>query len=568
MKTGLIGLIVLCSFVLIATADYLPIGTIQGAGHQSKYTGSVVTTDGVVTRVFRDGFIIQSKTPNALQETSEAIYIYQKETKIAVGNEIRVTGIVEEYIPGGNDSHNLSLTQIKGDTVKFISRNSKLPKPVVLNYLLTEFPKVIKRPGSPFDPRMNAMDFYESLEHMRVVVLEPTIVGPKTQYREIAVAVPQAKPQPTTQRGGVILTGYGFNPPKLLVSLGRENSHNYNTGDRLRDPIHGTLSYSFGNYKVDSSKPIPPPNPNWIPKITESPDVPDKALSFASFNVENLYLDLPDEKFETLAKIIVTSLDSPDILALQEIHDNSGPENDGVVDATKVLEKLIRFISKTGGPNYRFHQLNPENNADGGWPGANIRNAYLYQENAAKLVRSYRLQDGVFNINDETDFSGTRKPLVAFFKTEKETLIFINCHLRSKGGDSPPYGSLMPAVRFSENQRIPQTLALRKHVNELHKKYPEAGIVVLGDMNDFEFSPAIQKLTEGRQGLINLIETIPPTERYTYIYQGFSQVLDHILVSRNLASRAKAHIAHINADLSESTRSSDHDPVLVWLKVP
>ena len=147
MKTGLIGLIVLCSFVLIATADYLQIGTIQGAGHQSKYTGSVVTTDGVVTRVFRDGFIIQSKTPDALQETSEAIYIYQKETKIAVGNEIRVTGIVEEYIPGGNDSHNLSLTKIKGDTVKFISRNSKLPKPVVLNYLLTEFPKVIKRPG-------------------------------------------------------------------------------------------------------------------------------------------------------------------------------------------------------------------------------------------------------------------------------------------------------------------------------------------------------------------------------------------------------------------------------------
>lgn len=568
MNTGPIILLALCLFALNATANYLPIGTIQGSGHVSNYVGSEVTTDGVVTRVYRDGFIIQSKIPDASQETSDAIYVYQKENQVQTGNELRVKGKVEEYVPGGNDSHNLSLTQIKADEIKLLSKRSDQPRPVVLNYLLPDFPKIIKQPGSPFNHKLNALDFYESLEHMRVVVLDSVIVGPKTKFGEIAVAAPQAKPLPATSSGGVVKTDYSATAPKLLINLDRENEHAYNTGDRIKDPIHGNLTYSYGNYKVDSSKPISAPTSNWIPHVAQLPDIPEASTSFATFNVENLYLELPDEKFKQLANIIIQSLKSPDILALQEIHDNSGPKNDGSVDADQVLAKLVRFITEAGGPRYTYHQISPENNADGGWPGANIRNAYLYQEDKVSLGKSYRFTDPAFDINDGSDFSGTRKPLVAFFKTSKESLIFINCHLRSKGGDSPPFGALIPAVRFSENQRIPQARALRKHIDKLQHMYPEAGIIMLGDMNDFEFSPAMKLLTHGSQGLVNLMETMPLENRYTYIYQGFSQILDHILVSQNLASRSNTHVAHVNSDKSEGNRSSDHDPVLAWLTVP
>lgn len=555
-------------FALSAVAEYLPIGTIQGAGHLSSYVDLEVTTDGVVTRVYRDGFILQSKIPDASQETSDAIYVYQKENQVQIGNELRVTGKVEEYVPGGNASHNLSLTQIRADEIKWLSRTSNLPRPLVLNYLLPEFPEIIKQPGSPFNRRLYALDFYESLEHMRVVVLDAFIVGPKTKYGEIAVAVPQAKPLPATSRGGVLLTGYESNPPKLLINLDRENEQTYNTGDRLKDPIHGNLTYSYGNYKVDSSKRVSATTSNWIPRVPQLPDIPETSTSFATFNVENLYLGLPVEKFKMLAEIIVQSLQSPHVLALQEIHDNSGPENDGSVEADQVLAKLVRFINEAGGPLYSFHQISPDNNADGGWPGANIRNAYLYQKDKVRLGNSYRFNDPAFDINDETGFSGTRKPLVAFFETRHESLIFINCHLRSKGGDSSPYGALMPVVRFSENQRIPQARALRKHVDNLQQKHPEAGIILLGDMNDYEFSPAIKLLTDGNQGLINLMDTVPLENRYTYIYQGFSQVLDHILVSQNLVFRSNTHVAQVNSDMSEGNRSSDHDPVLAWLTAP
>ena len=84
-------------------------------------------------------------------------------------------------------------------------------------------------------------------------------------------------------------------------------------------------------------------------------------------------------------------------------------------------------------------------------------------------------------------------------------------------------------------------------------------------MNDFEFSPALQILTEN-QGLTNLIDQAPLNQRYTYIFQGYSQVLDHILVSPSLAPRLEVQMIHVNSDLSESLRSSDHDPVLAWVK--
>lgn len=558
-------LFVLLALSLCTTqAKTLLIGTIQGTDHHSSYVGKTVTTEGIVTRVYNNGFIIESKSPDNSPETSEAIYIYQKDTEVSVENELEVTGEVEEYIPGGEESYNLSLTQIRLDKLRRLNAQATLPKPVVLNYLLAAFPQTIKNPGSHFDTSLNAMDLWESVEHMRVVVMDASVIGPKTKYGEITVRVPQSDIEPSTPRGGVKLTGYDANVARIPLILTQENLYDYNTGDLIPETIHGNVTYSYGNYKVGVSKALSAPKPGEQTQSPKHTKLPDTAFNFASFNVENLYLDLPDEKFEGLAQIIVESLHAPKMLGLQEVQDNSGPTNDGTVDASKVLKKLIRFIEKAGGPKYNFLQISPENNADGGWPGANIRNAYLYQKDVT-LGQSYYLQHPGFDKSDETGFSGTRKPLVAFTTYEDEKFIFINCHLKSKWGDSSTYGSLRPALRFSEAQRIVQTRAIRKHVDQLQKNHPEASIVVLGDMNDFEFSPALQILTEN-QGLTNLIDQAPLNQRYTYIFQGYSQVLDHILVSPSLAPRLEVEIIHVNSDLSEGLRTSDHDPVLAWIK--
>ncbi|MCZ6672493.1 MAG: endonuclease/exonuclease/phosphatase family protein [Verrucomicrobia bacterium] len=544
-------------------AQLLPIGRIQGIAHRSPYAGEIVEAQGIVTQVDKNGFCFQSKSPDASPETSDAMYVYQKNTEVHLGNEVRVKGRVEEWTPGGEDSYNLSITQIRAVAIRRIRSKAPLPKPVVLNYLMPDYPKIIKQPGSAYDPTINALDFWESLELMRVVIMDASIVGPKSRYGEIAVRIPQGLAEPRTPRGGVKLTGYEFNPARILVALDPESELNYSTGDRLSTPIQGIITYSFGNYKVTATSRPEPPYTSSIAAFSISDPLPDSAFKLATFNVENLYPELPDEKFRALGKIIAQSLQAPDIVALQEIQDNSGPKNDGEIGADQALDKLIRFILEAGGPRYSYHQLNPEENADGGWAGGNIRNAYLYKKESMRLGKSYHLKNPVFDKNKDRDYYGTRKPLVGFFQNEDRQLILINCHLNSKGRDSSSFGALLPAVRFSEPQRIAQTRVIRAHVDELRQKYPNAGVIVLGDMNDFEFSPAIQNLT-GNQGLINLVNTVPLANRYTYIHQGFSQVLDHILVSPDLAGKLATQIVHVNADLSEALRASDHDPILAW----
>lgn len=560
-------LAIFLAFVARACAQgVIPIGDIQGAAHQSPLAGREVTTEGIVTGVHEKGFYLQSAQPDKFSETSDAIFVYRPDSEVEVGDSLRVTGRVEEWKLGKPEDHNLTLTQLRGKNLRILSRRDALPDPVVLDTLLGNFPEAIKIPGSPFDPELNAMDFWESLEYMRVVIRNSMVIGPRSVYREIAVRAARARTGPVTRRGGLKLDGFEANPARILVALNRENERRYNTGDRIRIPIEGVVTYSFGNFKIVPTVLTGPPIPARTP-APQVPSIPRQALTIASFNVENLFPESPDEKYAALAGIITDELQSPAIVGLQEIQDNSGPVDDGVVDADATLKKLIRFIREARGPNYRFAQINPFNRADGGWPGGNIRNAFLYDPQEVKWKTSYLLRHASFNGSEEKDFTGTRKPLVAEFTFGNKELVVINCHLRSKRGDAPTYGSLRPPVRFTELQRLEQARQVRTHVARLRANRPQAGIVVLGDLNDFEFSPPLRELS--RKGdLLNLVETLPLGDRYTYIFQGMSQALDHILVTPDLAPGAGIFIAHVNADKSVQLRSSDHDPLLAWFQFP
>ena len=80
-----------------------------------------------------------------------------------------------------------------------------------------------------------------------------------------------------------------------------------------------------------------------------------------------------------IAAHIANHLHTPDIVFVQEIQDDSGPRNDGVVSANKTLRALAQAIKKaSGGVEYEFVNVEPEDNKDGGAPGGNIRVAYLF----------------------------------------------------------------------------------------------------------------------------------------------------------------------------------------------
>lgn len=170
-------------------------------------------------------------------------------------------------------------------------------------------------------------------------------------------------------------------------------------------------------------------------------------------------------------------------------------------------------------------------------------------------------------------WTSSRKPLVGQFSYKGQKLFVIANHFNSKGGDDPLFGRFQQPLRSSETQRHNQATAVRGFVDSLLKADPLAKVIVLGDLNDFEFSQTADILVgSGRTALTDLPRTLPATERYTYDYEGNSQVLDHILISKGLqiplpfsGPAYRYDVVHTNAEFSD--QDSDHDPQVVRLQL-
>ena len=105
------------------------------------------------------------------------------------------------------------------------------------------------------------------------------------------------------------------------------------------------------------------------------------------------------------------------------------------------------------------------------------------------------------------------------------------------------------------------TQAVHDFVSALLEIDPNSKVIVLGDLNDFQFSPPIETLKGNI--LQNLVETLPKEERYSYIYEGNSQALDHILISQELQDNLLSFdILHLNSEFDYASHFSDHDPLI------
>ncbi len=160
-------------------------------------------------------------------------------------------------------------------------------------------------------------------------------------------------------------------------------------------------------------------------------------------------------------------------------------------------------------------------------------------------------------------WDNSRKPLVGEFVFHGETVFVIANHFTSKGGDQPLHGRYQPPARSSETQRQAQAAEVNTFVKSLLAADKNAKAVVLGDLNDFEFSPTVTTLTDGKV-LKPLITTLPAAQRYTYVYDGNAQTLDHILTSPAV-TRFDYDVVHINAEFAD--QASDHDPQIVRIDV-
>ena len=131
-------------------------------------------------------------------------------------------------------------------------------------------------------------------------------------------------------------------------------------------------------------------------------------------------------------------------------------------------------------------------------------------------------------------------------------------HFNSKGGDQPLFGRFQPPTRVTEVQRHQQAQVVNDFVDQILAADPAAKIIVLGDINDFEFSETVEILESGGV-LTSLMDTLPKVERYSYVFEGNSQVLDQILVTDKLAKDTTSYdVVHVNAEFFD--QASDHEP--------
>ncbi|MEY2883062.1 MAG: hypothetical protein RL490_786, partial [Pseudomonadota bacterium] len=178
------------------------INAIQGAAHVSPLVGQVVTTRGIVTAVDTNGFYIQAADADVdgNDATSEAILVFTGTAPaVALGDRVQISGTVTEFVPGGASSGNLSTTQLTGPSVSVLSSGNALPTAIILGAGGRAAPtEIIDNDNfSVFDPASDGIDFYESLEGMRVTIPAPLVVAPTTSFGEIY----------TVADGGVGATG-------------------------------------------------------------------------------------------------------------------------------------------------------------------------------------------------------------------------------------------------------------------------------------------------------------------------------------------------------------------------
>ncbi len=575
---------------------------VQGTGFKSPLIGQTVSkVDGIVTATrtagSSKGFWIQQAQPDTTRSSaSSGVFVFTSTASVTVGDDVLVTGKVSDFYPLNSgetvaSTGSLSITEIAPTLITKRSSGNQLPAPLMLTP--TTVPDTYApTPASgnvesidPVDPTRSALEFWEAHEGMLVEVDNARVVGPgKPQFGEIYVTT---KPdQQATYRGGTYVSDYNTPSGRLLITTNTGTVPAANVGDELTGATVGPVDWSlFGGYDIAAST-LGGYQDNHLQPTVATPQAADQ-LAIATYNVENLAPTDPQSKFDQLGAGVVTNLASPDIISVEEIQDNDGATDDGVVAAEQTLTKLTAAISAAGGPSYQWSEIDPVNDADGGQPGGNIRVVFLYNPNrvsfvakpggdATTAVSVSTGGDGTAELSvspgrvDPTNdaWTDSRKPLAGEFVFQGRKVIVVGNHFNSKLGDQNSDGRFQPPTRGSETQRQQQATVLNNFVHQVLNADPRANVVLAGDFNDYQFAPSMKTLTDNGATLTDLITTLPANQQYTYVFNGISQVLDHIFVSNPLASAGPDAVSydviHVNSEFG--AQASDHDPQVVRIR--
>jgi predicted extracellular nuclease len=544
---------------------------------------------------------LQDPAPDLDPATSEGILVFGSAVAnaVAVGDRVEVTGTVTEFRPGCTPScaptssafSNLTITELAspGLSATKLSEDNELPGATVIGAGGRVPPTEVIEDDSTatgnvetsgvFDPASDGIDFYETLESMRVRVNDAVVVGPRNGFGEIFVLADDgAGASVRTVRGGIVIRATDFNPERVMLDDLFLPTPPVDVADHFTTSPVGVMTYDFANFKIAVTESLTAVDGGLEQEVTRAPR--DQEIVVGTYNVENL--DPTDGSFARHADLIVNHLRSPDLIAIEEIQDNNGATNDATTDASVTWNALITAIQAAGGPLYEYRQIDPVDDQDGGEPGGNIRVGFLFRTDrglsfidrpggtstagttVVDLPSGPRLSFSPGRVEPgNSAWNTSRKPLAGEFRMHGKKVFVIANHFASKGGDQPLFGRFQPPSRSSELQRHAQAQVVNDFVDDLLEADASANVIVLGDINDFEFSRTVEILTGGV--LTSLMETLPQPERYSYVFEGNSQVLDQILVSNTMLASFPIDYdpVHVNSEFAD--QASDHDPQVARL---
>ena len=523
-----------------------PFEAVRGDGFESPLVGQNIRTQGVVSAINGVGLFIQPEDAAAGAVTGGLLVRTRNTSGIRPGDIVEVEGRVHEQ-RNRDAPYDRSVVELVKGRAKVVGKG-ELPEAITIGG--TDTPEI------PADPKA-ATEYWRGLLGQRVQVPPGVAVAPSNRFGDLAVVPDDWQPKGAfrTPEGGVVMPDGEWNHQVVGMKFRKHlgESPEVAVGDRIAGG-EGVVIYRSGSFQVELSKPLEvaaaEPRPAPITRLVSEPG----KMTIAGVNALNMHPG-ETERAEALAERIVQGLQSPDVIALQEIQDNDGPTKSQVVDADETYEMLIQHIRDAGGPEYAWFDIPPQNGQDGGQPGGNIRNGFLYRPDRVEVNdRSVeRIGDGM------ASFDNSRKSLVAEFEFEGRRLLVVNNHLASRRGSSPWTADLDEPVVGKAEQRLGQAEAIRAYVDQRRAADPELEVLMIGDMNDGASSPTVKALA--KDGYKEFTDDLPPEQRFDYNYRGTLQVLQPVIGSPGIKDRTETEILHDS--VFRGIKSSDHDPVIV-----
>lgn len=229
------------------------------------------------------------------------------------------------------------------------------------------------------------------------------------------------------------------------------------------------------------------------------------------------------------------------------------------------LNKLAQSLSTATGRHYTY--IDDGSTANGTY----TKSGYVYCSDVVEPVR---------NLQSNNTRVQNRKKMQAFrLKENNEVFIFSLNHFKAKSGS----GTGLDADQgdgqgIFNNSRVIEANSVLAEYSKNRSYFDDDDILIMGDLNAYAKEDPIMTLING--GMTDLHRYFHADSSYSYTYHGTAGYLDHALANASMLAQVTGMTAyHINSDeddgftyngkTSDLTmfRSSDHDPVIVGLKL-